>query len=195
MENNKKWYITTAVLTVFLCLALFVAALCYLGKIEQRPDTTAGPGSAEEEAVPTSTPATAGGEPAIVSEAQSCSVSMVELDSSPFFLGIISSDGTELNSPWDLRANGMASWVELTGKARFSFGLWQETSPDDWEEIEKMTLAWSTGNYNLQEFFYPGGRDLNDTLQGVVLEPGSEVIICEHDTSPHGVCFMLECPS
>lgn len=195
MEKNKKWYVITIVLLViFACVVSSFAVLCYTGRLQGKTEVAR---TDESEAVPTSTPAIAG-EEATVSEApavQSCSVSMVELDSSPYFTGITGTSGTEIPQPWDLRANGMASWVVLEGPGAFNFGLWKETSPGNWEEVEQMTLAWSTGNYNLQELYYLGGRELNDTLQGVVLEPGSSATVCEHDTTPHGVCFLLECPS
>lgn len=121
--------------------------------------------------------------------------SMTAFEQSPCTVAISDTGGSKLPE-WDGRANGLVSWVEVgeCHSATLEFEWWWE-STEEWVITDTHTLVLTVGEYNLQKIFYPEtGRELNDTLQRVIVPFGGEVMLCEHDTLPRGVCITITCP-
>lgn len=92
---------------------------------------------------------------------------------------------------WDGKANGFVSriYIPKGASATFEFEWWGGSNYS--ELIESYTVTWGAGDYNLQEIFYPSGkRDLNDTLQRVIVHKGN-VMLHEHDVKPYGLRIEL----
>lgn len=124
-----------------------------------------------------------------------CLVSMTELETSPYLVNIGDTGGSKLH-PWDKRANGMVSWVQVceNSSATFEFEWW---GPEGvWNKVmESHNVRWGPGVYDLEKTFYPSSRrDLNDTLQRTTIHQGT-IVLCEHDTIPRGICITLTCPT
>lgn len=134
---------------------------------------------------------------AVPAEAQSCCKAVtVNLVNTNCAMSIQYGEGSKFGTAWDKRANGMVSRVKITGKTTFTFVRYIETKSGHWEPDPRdpYVVTWRSGDYNLQKIFYPDDkRDLNDTLQEVVIQEGT-VVLCEHDVAPYGICITLTCP-
>lgn len=141
--------------------------------------------------VPTSTPVPT---PVPPTPAQSCF-----FDLRKSVRGLLGVTITNDRSDWDGKANGLVSMVKVScGKATLHFEWWGPEGK--WTDLmEDYEVEWLSGEYNLQELYFPSGkRQLNDTLQWVTVSPGAKVVLIEHDPDdPNypGIKIQLVCPT
>lgn len=99
---------------------------------------------------------------------------------------------------WDGKTNGMISAINVKqGSATANFEWWGP--PGEWNQlIEEKKVEFEFGEYNLQQLYFEGDRDLNDTLQTVELALDSCSTLFEHDKlDPDfpGITIHLVCPA